>query len=255
MATSALALRGTAPSTTDPSAALTKRRAASAHRAYGRGKKIATNSVKDKKLRRNLQTLESAYQSASTKAQDAEILLEHSAGYLKSEAPLERTYKVRQSEVREAVGTETAGKGGFELRLTAGLGPYVFDYSANGRGLLLAGRKGHVAGMEWRGGGLGCELQVGERVRDAKWLHNEQYFAVAQRRAVYVYDGAGVELHCLRKHVEVTGMEFLRHHFLLATVVGSFFWLRLWVEGQADVCVGKCWVFEVYGYVDGADGY
>jgi hypothetical protein len=34
-----------------------------------------------------------------------------------------------------------------------------------GRDLLLAGRKGHVATMDWREGKLGCELQLNETVR------------------------------------------------------------------------------------------
>ncbi len=218
---------------TDASAAETKRRTTAAQKAYGRGKPITTRTVKDKKLRRNLSQLESQYLDATLKAHDAELLLENSAGVLEAEGPLERTYKVRQADVRGSVGVSTAAKG-FELRLE-GEGPYMGEYTANGRGLLLAGRKGHVAGVEWRGGGLGCEMRLGERVRDVKWLHNEQYFAVAQWRYVYIYDGAGVELHCLKKHVEVTGMEFLRHHFLLATVVGFFSSCGWCVRGDDEV--------------------
>lgn len=194
-----------------------KQRAIDAHKAYGRGRKISTRNVKDKKLRSDLQRLESKYQDAALKAKDAEILLEHETGFLEPEGELERTYKFRQDELRKEVGTETAKKG-FDLKLE-GLGPYGADYTRNGRKLLIAGRKGHVATMDWRGGAMGCELQLGETVRSAKWLHNDQYFAVAQKKYVYIYDHVGVELHCLRKHVEATHLEFLPYHFLLASVV------------------------------------
>ncbi|KAI9737220.1 MAG: Small subunit (SSU) processome component [Claussenomyces sp. TS43310] len=187
-----------------------------AQRAYGRGRKIPLHGIKDKKLRGNLKALEKKYRDATLKAKDAEILLENSGGFLEPETELERTYKVRQDEIKQDVAVETAKKG-FELKLDT-LGPYVFDYTRNGRELLLAGRKGHVATMDWRDGKLGCELQLGETVRDARWLHNNQLFAVAQKKYVYIYDRAGVELHVLKKHIEVTSMEFLPYHFLLATV-------------------------------------
>jgi U3 small nucleolar RNA-associated protein 7 len=71
--------------------------------------------------------------------------------------------------------------------------------------------------MDWRQGKLGCELQLGETIRDVRWLHNSQFFAVSQRKYVYIYDKNGVELHCMRKLQEVSHMEFLPYHFLLAT--------------------------------------
>lgn len=189
-----------------------------ADRQYGRGSKIDARSVRDKKLRRNLKSLENKFQSAVVKAKDAEILLENATGFLEPENQLERTYRVRQDEIEDDVALDTAQKK-FELKLDA-LGPYVCEYTRNGRELLLAGRKGHVATMDWREGKLGCELQLGETVRDARWLHNSQYFAVAQKKYVYIYDANGVELHCLTKHREVTHMEFLPYHFLLTTLVG-----------------------------------
>ena len=201
----------------DAEAAEAQRRTVDAQKTYGRGRKVPLRGIKDRKLRSNLKALEHKYLDATIKAKDAEILLENSSGYLEPEGLLEKTYKVRQDDLKSEVAVETAKKG-FELRLE-GLGPYTADYTRNGRGLLLAGRKGHVCTMDWRGGELGCELQLGETVRDAKWLHNDQYFAVAQKKYVYIYDHAGLELHRLTKHIEVTGMEFLPFHFLLATVV------------------------------------
>jgi U3 small nucleolar RNA-associated protein 7 len=197
------------------------RRHREAKKAYGRGKAIQTLGIKDRKLRGNLKRLEEKYKDATLKAKDAEILLENESGLLEPENELERTYKVRQDEIRESVSVETAKKG-FDLNLSE-LGPYTFDYTRNGREMLLAGRKGHVATMDWRAGKLGCELQLNETVRDAKWLHNNQSFAVAQKKYVYIYDRAGVEIHCLQKHVEVTNMEFLPFHFLLVTAATSGF--------------------------------
>lgn len=70
-----------------------------------------------------------------------------------------------------------------------------------------------------------CELNLGEVVRDATWMHNETMFAVAQRKYVYVYDGTGTELYVLRKHVDPTCVDFLPYHFLL-TSVGNSGWLK-----------------------------
>lgn len=206
-----------------PDQAAAKKRQLQASREYGRGKAINTRGIRDKKVRGNLKALEERYRDAALKAKDAEILLENQSGFLEPEGELERTYKVRQGDIKSELGVETAKKG-FELKLD-GLGPYVCDYTRNGRDLLLAGRKGHVATMDWRSGKLGCELQLGETVRDAKWLHSNQYFAVAQKKNVYIYDHAGVEIHNLDQHVEVTHMEFLPYHFLLATL-GKAGWLK-----------------------------
>ena len=195
----------------------TKRRSSEAQAAYGRGRTVNTRNVRDKKLKSNLQRLENRYKDASLKAKDAEILLEGESGFLEPDGPLERTYKIRQDEIQQEVAIETAKKA-FELKLE-GLGPYMVDFSRNGRGLLLAGRKGHVSTIkDWRNGELGCELQLRETVRDAKWLHNTQYFAVAQKRSLFIYDHAGVEIHCLEKHVEPKYLQFLPYHFLLASI-------------------------------------
>ena len=196
-----------------------KRRLKEANKAYGRGRQINTKNIKDKKLRSNLRRLDSKHQAAVLRAKDAEILLENTSGFLEPEGELERTYKLRQDDIVKEVTIETAKKR-MDLKLDQ-LGPYICEYTRNGRELLLAGRQGHVATMDWREGKLGCEIQLRETIRDAKWLHNNQYFAVAQKRHVFIYDRNGVELHRLGKHMEVSHMEFLPYHFLLATIVGG----------------------------------
>ncbi|KAK0327937.1 putative U3 small nucleolar RNA-associated protein 7 [Friedmanniomyces endolithicus] len=215
--------------------AAAKKRQEEASRKYGRGKGIELRNVKDKKARGTLKALEERYKESALKAKEAEILLEHDSGFLEPEGELERTYKVRQNAIRRDVGVETAKKG-FELKLE-GMGPYTCDYTRNGRDLLLAGRKGHVATMDWRSGKLGCELQLGETVRDAKWLHNNQYFAVAQKRNVYIYDHHGVEIHALDSLVETTHLEFLPYHFLLAAV-GNAGWLK-WQDTSTGKLVAQ----------------
>lgn len=37
-------------------------------------------------------------------------------------------------------------------------------------------------------------------------------------RYTYIYDKRGVEVHCLRDHLEPNVLQFLPHHFLLASV-------------------------------------
>lgn len=140
-----------------------RRRQKQANRDYGRGKGVDVRSVRDKKLRTNMKKMETKYQDAVIKAKDAEILLENAPGFLEPETELERTYRVRQDDVSEGAAVETAQKR-FELKLED-LGPYHCEYTRNGKELLLAGRKGHVATMDFREGKLGCELQLGETIR------------------------------------------------------------------------------------------
>lgn len=63
-----------------------------------------------------------------------------------------------------------------------------------------------------------CAAQVKETTRDVTFLHNELFFAAAQKKYVYIYDKRGLEVHCLREHVDPAVLEFLPHHFLLASV-------------------------------------
>ncbi|KAI9033326.1 WD40-repeat-containing domain protein, partial [Hyaloraphidium curvatum] len=177
----------------------------------------------DKKLGRKLKRTREKANDAAYRAAQSELLLADEPGFLEAEGPMERTYKVTQADIAANVDLETSNKI-FTLQLDH-LGPYRLDYTRNGRWMLIGGRKGHVGTFDWRTGTLGTELHLNETVRDVKWLHNETMFAVAQKKYTYIYDSTGLELHCLRKHIDVNRLEFLPYHFLLATV-GNAGWLR-----------------------------
>lgn len=106
----------------------------------------------------------------------------------------------------------------FELKLND-FGPYALDYTRNGKHMLIGGRKGHVASFDWKTGKLECEIQLRETVKDVTWLQNDTMFAVAQKKYTYIYDKTGLELHCLKDHIEANKLDFLPYHYLLVSVV------------------------------------
>ena len=62
-----------------------------------------------------------------------------------------------------------------------------------------------------------CEVQVRERVNDICILHNELFFAAAQKKYMYIYDRTGAEVHCCREHLEPMTVDFLPNHFLIVS--------------------------------------
>lgn len=155
------------------------------------------------------------YKQFVKEAEATDMLHQEETGFLEAEGPMEKTFKFKQDDIVEAVDQATSNKK-IDLQLTE-LGPYNVDFSRNGRKMLIAGRKGHVASMDWRLGKLDCELFLNETVHAAKYFHSDQYFAVAQKQYVFVYDKSGMELHRLSQHPDVTKLEFLPYHFLLVT--------------------------------------
>ncbi len=182
---------------------------------YKRGEANQIEKIKDRKLKLRLERANDLAKEAANKAALSEILLPSEAGYLEAEG-MEKTQRFSQAQIRDAVDIGSAKKI-FTLKLDT-FGPYEARYSRNGRHLLLGGRLGHLASCDWMDGKLSCEVHVKETVRDVCYLHNETMFAAAQKKYVYIYDNQGLEVHCLRHHVEVNRMDFLPYHYLLATV-------------------------------------
>ncbi|XP_006457340.1 hypothetical protein AGABI2DRAFT_229703 [Agaricus bisporus var. bisporus H97] len=172
--------------------------------------------IANKKLRGELQRQSAHNARAKALVQDtAEMLMVEDAGKIQVEGESERTWRIGQNEVVQSAGQEAA-KGRRELKLDGG--PYRTRYTRNGRHLAVAGRSGHVAAFDWQTGTLHTELQLQETCRDITFLQDLTYFAVAQKKYVYIYDRDGVELHCLKAHIEPTRLEFLPYHWLLASV-------------------------------------
>ncbi|XAR68272.1 hypothetical protein NMG60_11003348 [Bertholletia excelsa] len=84
--------------------------------------------------------------------------------------------------------------------------------------MAVAGRKGHLAIIDAKNMGLIKEFQVRETVRDVVFLHNELFFAAAQKKYLYIYNCDGTELHCMKEHGVVLKLQFLKNHFLLASI-------------------------------------
>ncbi|KAH3902717.1 probable U3 small nucleolar RNA-associated protein 7 [Saccharomycodes ludwigii] len=192
-------------------------------RNFKNSSKTTKRKIRDKKLKAGLKKLDEQYNEAVSFAAATEYLLPETQGFIETENDLEKTFKVTQDEIKASVDITTANKA-LDLKLNE-FAPYKINYSRNGTHLLICGRKGHIASMDWRKGELRGELFLNETCNDATYLQNEQYFAVAQKKYTFIYDHEGVELHRLKQHVEAKHLSFLPYHYLLATS-GQTGWLK-----------------------------
>ncbi|TFL07733.1 WD40-repeat-containing domain protein [Pterulicium gracile] len=171
--------------------------------------------IANKKLRTELVRQSTHNAQAKEMLADAEMLSMGERGMLEVENEMEKTWRVGQSEIASSAGGEAA-KGKQEWKLDGG--PYKSRYTKNGRHLAIIGKHGHAATFDWQAGTLHTELHLQETCRDITFLHDQSHFAVAQKKYIYIYDRDGVELHCLKSHIEPTRLEFLPYHWLLASV-------------------------------------
>lgn len=197
---------------------------------HSRGKAVDLHhGVKTTFKRREISKKEKKTKLAARLAARAELLLPEESGFLEPDTD-EFTSQFTQTEIVRSVDITSATKQ-FDLNLK--FGQYAIDYSRNGRKLLIGGRLGHLAALDWVTKDLICELNAMEAVYDVAWLHNETMFAAAQKEWTYIYDNQGIEVHCIKQLDKVLKLEFLPYHFLLASAneKGWLSWL--------DVSIGK----------------
>ena len=187
---------------------------------YSRGAGNKSKGVVKHRLKVGIKRSEKKISDATKRAAQAELLLPTEAGVLEAETEMERTARLPQWKIAQAVDAQTKRKA-YNMQLDK-FGPYRCSYSANGQHLLLGGQKGHIAVVDWANARVVRELHVRETVRDVTFFRDHTMFAAAQHKNLYIYDAQGTELHCLRNHKpQVNRLGFLRYHWLLTTVSSS----------------------------------
>lgn len=182
-------------------------------RSLMKRKRFGDRAVKADINRKETRRLEAAIAAA-----DAELVLHtEESGFIEVENEMEKTYKLTQNQLREHLDEQTVKKI-YDLRLDQ-YSPYGISYDPSGRcGLLFGKNGGHVALMDMHTLSLKSEIHLNEKVRDATFLHNTTMYAVAQQKHAFIYDEDGVEIHRMSDHQDIFQMQYLPHHWLLATI-------------------------------------
>ncbi|WJX13923.1 hypothetical protein P8452_04257 [Trifolium repens] len=202
---------------------------------YLRGEGADLKGLKDKKLRGQIVAREKLYgQTAIAAAKTEKWIMPSEAGYIEPEG-IEKTYTIKQEAIaREADISSLRNQ--YDITLPE-FGPYTLDFTSSGRYMALGGRKGHLAIVDMMNLSLIRDFQVRETVRDVVFLHNELFFAAAQKKYSYIYSREGTELHCLKEHGSVLRLQFLKNHFLLSST--NNYGMLLYQDVTMGAIVGK----------------
>ncbi|KAM0988234.1 hypothetical protein ACFX13_012443 [Malus domestica] len=142
--------------------------------------KANLEGLQDKKLKGQLTIREELYgKSAQAAAMAEKWLLPSEGGYLEAEG-MEKTWRIKQESIAREVDISSS-RNQFDIILPD-LGPYTLDFTSSGRHMAIGGRKGHLAIVDMKTMRLIKEFQVRETVRDVVFLHNDLFFAAAQKR-------------------------------------------------------------------------
>lgn len=102
-------------------------------------------------------------------------------------------------------------------------GPYKGTYTQNGSHFMIYNKTGSISSFSTQSFNLSFESNIEDTIYDARFLHNEQYMALAQKDCVFVYDNTGKELHAVRDLKNTKMLEFLPYHFLLVGATDAGF--------------------------------
>ena len=95
--------------------------------------------------------------------------------------------------------------------------------------MLLTGRTGHVALIDAMTLELKREFHLTHAgmnsIRSSTFLHNATMFALAEKKAVYIYDDQGAEIHHMQDHIDPLAIDYLPYHWLLCSI-GRSGWLK-----------------------------
>lgn len=146
------------------------------------------------------------------------------------------TALLTQEEIKRNVSQLTKEKA-IDIKLEGG--PFFTRYTKNGRHMLIYSNEGFLSAFDTKLLKLHFEISLKEQVKDAVFLQNECFLAVAQQECVFVYNNQGVELHSIRENRNVFSLEYLPYHFLLCSLSSNNFLKYI------DISTGKM-VSEIY---------